>query len=158
MLAAQEVAQLYQTDFIRNARAVAALWAVCSLCFAVLEVVVLIEPSWVRTGAGPGPVGSFGLFEVCLETDWLPQCRGSLASLSPVPSFETAAVFVCMALVLVLASVCCCFSLYRCCSPATVYKVCAWLQFSAGTDRLPSPKPPKARPRLPIKGEPHAKP
>uniref|UniRef100_UPI00398EA38E LHFPL tetraspan subfamily member 3 protein n=1 Tax=Pristiophorus japonicus TaxID=55135 RepID=UPI00398EA38E len=135
MLAAQEVAQLYQTDFVRNARALGALWAVCTLCFAVLEVVVLIEPSWVRAAGQarpPAPAGGFGLFEVCLETDGPPECRGSLATLSPVPSFQTAAVFVCMALALVLASLGG-LGLYRFFSPATVYKVCAWLQLSAAS-------------------------
>ncbi|XP_067880363.1 LHFPL tetraspan subfamily member 3 protein [Heterodontus francisci] len=133
MLASQEVAQLYQTGFVRNARAVGALWAACTLCFAVLEVVVLIEPSWVRTGVGGLlPAGSFGLFEVCVGAERSLECRGALASLSPVPSFKTAAVFVCAALVLVLASVCC-LGLYRCCCPATVYKVCAWLQLSAAS-------------------------
>ncbi|KTG34600.1 hypothetical protein cypCar_00037720, partial [Cyprinus carpio] len=65
-----EVARLYQTEFIRSARAVGMLWAVCTLCFAVIEVVILIQPSWVGTrelhyrGGGPAPpTGTLGLFE-----------------------------------------------------------------------------------------------
>eukprot|EP00061_Rhincodon_typus_P003381 g19943.t1 len=134
MLTAQEVAPLYQTDFVRNARAVTALWAVCTLCLALLEVVVLTEPAWVQAPAsGPGPTGTFGLFQLCQQTDGPPRCQGSLAALSPVPSFQTPAGFVGAALGLVLASVCCSLGLYRCCSPSTVYKVCAWLQFSAAS-------------------------
>ncbi|XP_048475833.1 LHFPL tetraspan subfamily member 5 protein [Rhincodon typus] len=136
MLTAQEVAPLYQTDFVRNARAVTALWAVCTLCLALLEVVVLTEPAWVQAPAsGPGPTGTFGLFQLCQQTDGPPRCQGSLAALSPVPSFQTPAGFVGAALGLVLASVCCSLGLYRCCSPSTVYKVCAWLQFSAASSQ-----------------------
>ncbi len=76
---------LYQTEFIRSARAVGMLWAVCTLCFAVIEVVILIQPSWVGTrelhyrGGPVPPTGTLGLFEVCMETDWpVPECRGSL--------------------------------------------------------------------------------
>ncbi|XP_043541970.1 LHFPL tetraspan subfamily member 3 protein-like [Chiloscyllium plagiosum] len=134
MLTVHDVAPLYQTDFVRNARAVAALWAVCTLCLALLEVVVLTEPDWVQApGSGLAPSGSFGLFQLCQQTEGPPRCQGSLAALSPVPSFRTPAGFVGAALGLVLASICCGLGLYRCCHPATVYKVCAWLQFSAGT-------------------------
>lgn len=145
MLAAREAAALYQTDFVRNARAVGALWAGCSLCFGILEVVVLIQPAWVQTapltyqlpisGALSDPsvsaVGSFGLYQVCTEQDGVLQCVGSLVTLTPIPSFKAAAVFVLMALVLVMGSVAS-LGLFWVCSAGTVYKVCAWQQLSAG--------------------------
>lgn len=66
-----DLSRLYQTEFVRSARAVGVLWAVCSLCFAIIQVVVLVQPSWVgttaasRQGAGPAlPSGTLGLFEV----------------------------------------------------------------------------------------------
>ncbi|XP_069503571.1 LHFPL tetraspan subfamily member 3 protein-like [Ambystoma mexicanum] len=143
MLEAKEVAKLYQTDFIRNARAVGVLWAVCTLCFGILEIVVLIQPTWVRTadrrvraGAAPASlqqaVGYFGLYQVCVEMEWAVECRGSLSTLTPVPAFKAAAVFIFMALILVLTSVGC-FALFWFCNAATVYKVCAWLQLTAAT-------------------------
>uniref|UniRef100_H3ACV0 LHFPL tetraspan subfamily member 4b n=1 Tax=Latimeria chalumnae TaxID=7897 RepID=H3ACV0_LATCH len=126
MLASQEVAKLYQTEFIRNARAVGVLWAVCTLCFAIIEVVVLIQPAWQqRPPANVRDSGYFGLFEVCVETDWAPECQGSPAKLIPIPAFKTAAVFVCMSLALVLTTIGC-FVLFRFCNAATVYKICAW--------------------------------
>lgn len=145
MLAAREAAALYQTDFVRNARAVGALWAGCSLCFGILEVVVLIQPAWVQTapltyqlpisGALSDPsvsaVGSFGLYQVCTEQDGVLECEGSLVTLTPIPSFKAAAVFVLMALVLVMGSVAS-LGLFWVCSAGTVYKVCAWQQLSAG--------------------------
>ncbi|KAH0628872.1 hypothetical protein JD844_010474 [Phrynosoma platyrhinos] len=146
MLAAQEAAALYQTDFVRNARAVGALWAGCTLCFGILEVVVLIQPAWVQTATltyqlppsgllsdpSVSAVGSFGLYQVCTERDNVLQCEGSLVTLTPIPSFKAAAVFVLMALVLVMGSVAS-LGLFWVCSPGTVYKVCAWQQLSAAT-------------------------
>ncbi|XP_066500926.1 LHFPL tetraspan subfamily member 3 protein isoform X2 [Hoplias malabaricus] len=138
---ATEVARLYQTEFIRSARAVGVLWAVCTLCFAVIEVVILIQPSWVGTrelryrggGGGSAPqAGTLGLFEVCVESDWpVPECRGSLRTLTPLPAFQSPAVLVCMSLTMVWASVGC-LCLFRFCNAATVYKICAWLQLTAG--------------------------
>uniref|UniRef100_G1KKQ0 LHFPL tetraspan subfamily member 4 n=1 Tax=Anolis carolinensis TaxID=28377 RepID=G1KKQ0_ANOCA len=145
MLPAREAAALYQTDFVRNARAVGALWAGCTLCFGILEVVVLIQPTWVQTASltyelppsgilsdpSVSAVGSFGLYQVCTERDNVLQCEGSLVTLTPIPSFKAAAVFVLMALVLVMGSVAS-LGLFWFCSPGTVYKVAAWQQLSAG--------------------------
>ncbi|XP_036433971.1 LHFPL tetraspan subfamily member 3 protein isoform X1 [Colossoma macropomum] len=138
---ATEVARLYQTEFIRSARAVGVLWAVCTLCFAVIEVVILIQPSWVGTrelrfrgggGGTPPQAGTLGLFEVCVESDWpVPECKGSLRTLTPLPAFQSPAVLVCMSLTMVWASVGC-LCLFRFCNAATVYKICAWLQLTAG--------------------------
>uniref|UniRef100_A0A8C1VZ60 LHFPL tetraspan subfamily member 4b n=1 Tax=Cyprinus carpio TaxID=7962 RepID=A0A8C1VZ60_CYPCA len=133
------LARLYQTEFIRSARAVGMLWAICTLCFAIIEVVILIQPSWVGTrelhyrGGGPAPpTGTLGLFEVCMEMDWpVPECRGSLRTLTPLSAFQSPAVLVCMSLTMVWASVGC-LCLFRFCNAATVYKICAWLQLTAG--------------------------
>ncbi|XP_076860111.1 LHFPL tetraspan subfamily member 3 protein isoform X1 [Brachyhypopomus gauderio] len=138
---ASDVAKLYQTEFVRSARAVGALWAVCTLCFAVIEVVILIQPSWVGTRelryrggsvATPPQAGTLGLFEVCVEMDWPgPECRGSLRTLTPLPAFQSPAVLVCISLTMVWVSVGC-LCLFRFCNAATVYNICAWLQLTAG--------------------------
>lgn len=67
-----DLSRLYQTEFVRSARAVGVLWAICTLCFAIIQVVVLVQPSWVGTAdtrhqgvMGPSlPSGTLGLFEV----------------------------------------------------------------------------------------------
>lgn len=137
--ALSDLSRLYQTEFVRSARAVGVLWAVCTLCFAIIQVVILIQPSWVGTeaslhqGRGPEPPsGTLGLFEVCVESDWpVPDCRGGLSTLSPLPSFQSVAVLVGLSLWAVWTSVLC-LVLFRFCSAATVYKICAWLQLTAG--------------------------
>lgn len=66
-----DLSRLYQTEFVRSARAIGVLWAVCTLCFAIIHVVVLVQPSWIgtseiRQGTGqlPPVSGTLGLFEV----------------------------------------------------------------------------------------------
>ncbi|XP_040927660.1 LHFPL tetraspan subfamily member 3 protein isoform X3 [Betta splendens] len=79
-----DLSRLYQTEFIRSARAVGVLWAICTLCLAIIQVVVLVQPSWIGTadlktqGAGPAQhvSGTLGLFEVlqccnCVQDLWL---------------------------------------------------------------------------------------
>ncbi|XP_028296887.1 LHFPL tetraspan subfamily member 3 protein-like isoform X1 [Gouania willdenowi] len=127
-----DLSRLYQTEFVRSARAVGVLWAVCTLCFAVIQVVILVQPAWIGTSDSPQPGGTLGLFQVCLDSGWpVPECRGGLSSLSPLPSFQSVAVLVCVSLWAVWTSVVC-LCLFRFCSAATVYKICAWLQLSAG--------------------------
>ncbi|MEQ2198014.1 hypothetical protein XENOCAPTIV_006391 [Xenoophorus captivus] len=75
--------------------------------------------------------------QVCMESDWpVPDCRGGLSSLSPLPSFQSVAVLVGVSLWAVWTSVLC-LCLFRFCSAATVYKICAWLQLTAGQSQLP---------------------
>uniref|UniRef100_A0A669DIR3 LHFPL tetraspan subfamily member 4b n=1 Tax=Oreochromis niloticus TaxID=8128 RepID=A0A669DIR3_ORENI len=134
-----DLSRLYQTEFVRSARAVGVLWAVCTLCFAIIQVVILVQPSWICTTdvrpqqAGPEPPsGTLGLFEVCMESDWpVPDCHGGLSTLSPLPSLQSVAVLVGVSLLAVWTSVLC-LCLFRFCSAATVYKICAWLQLTAG--------------------------
>eukprot|EP00064_Thunnus_orientalis_P020411 superscaffoldBa00005596_g20546 len=82
-----DLSRLYQTEFVRSARAVGVLWAVCTLCFAIIQVVVLVQPSWMGTtdtrhqGVGPAPPsGTLGLFEVNIKP--LPQQTAPVGSFS----------------------------------------------------------------------------
>uniref|UniRef100_A0A3Q4GP57 LHFPL tetraspan subfamily member 4b n=1 Tax=Neolamprologus brichardi TaxID=32507 RepID=A0A3Q4GP57_NEOBR len=70
--------------------------------------------------------------QVCMESDWpVPDCHGGLSTLSPLPSLQSVAVLVGVSLLAVWTSVLC-LCLFRFCSAATVYKICAWLQLTAG--------------------------
>ncbi|XP_063287862.1 LHFPL tetraspan subfamily member 3 protein-like [Pelobates fuscus] len=126
---ALEHVPMLDTAFVRNGRAVAALWAACTLFLGVLEIVVLLEPSWVLGAEGSG---HFGLYQVCEDSNWGPECRGSPGALQALPSFQTAAGFMVGALLLVLLSLGCSGLLWFCHS-GTVFKLCAWLQLSAAS-------------------------
>ncbi|CAL8260253.1 unnamed protein product [Gadus morhua 'NCC'] len=89
------------------ARAVGVLWGVCTVCLAVLQVVVLVA---ARLGGHHGDQllrsGTLGLF-------------------------QTPAVLVCVSLGAVWTSAAC-LLLFRVCHSAAVFKSCGWLQLTAG--------------------------
>ena len=61
--------ELYHTEFVRSARAVGVLWGVCTVCLAVLQVVVLVQPAWVvTTETSSSASGTLGLFQVRQHT------------------------------------------------------------------------------------------
>uniref|UniRef100_A0A3P9HXA4 LHFPL tetraspan subfamily member 4b n=1 Tax=Oryzias latipes TaxID=8090 RepID=A0A3P9HXA4_ORYLA len=122
-----DLARLYQTEFVRSARAVGVLWAVCTLCLAIVQVVILLQPSWIGTSDTPVLQAA-----PALPKEWpIPDCRGGVSSLSPLPCFQSVAVLVGVSLWAVWTSVLC-LCLFRFCSAVTVYKICAWLQLTAG--------------------------
>ncbi|KAM4665070.1 LHFPL tetraspan subfamily member 3 protein-like isoform 2-T2 [Discoglossus pictus] len=120
---------LYDTDFVRNGRAVTTLWGACTLFLGVLEIVALLQPAWVLGGEGRG---QFGLYEVCEVSEWGPECRGPSGPLQALPPFQAAAGFMVGALLLVLLSLAC-LPLLWFCNSGTVFKLCAWLQLSAAS-------------------------
>ncbi|KAM8934373.1 LHFPL tetraspan subfamily member 3 protein-like [Pelodytes ibericus] len=122
-------APLYSTDFVRNGRAVMALWGCCTLFLGVLEIVVLLQPSWILGAEGRG---HFGLYQLCEDSKWGPECRGPTGPLQALPSFQAAAGFMVVALLLVLLSLGCIGFLWFCHS-GTVFKLCAWLQLSGAS-------------------------
>ncbi|XP_063791597.1 LHFPL tetraspan subfamily member 3 protein-like [Pseudophryne corroboree] len=121
--------RLYDTDFVQNGRAVTGLWASCTMLLGILDIVVLLQPSWVLGGEGSG---QFGLYQVCEESDWGTDCRGPQGALEALPPFQTAAGFMVVALLLVLLSLACLGLLYFCHS-GMVCKLSAWLQLSAAS-------------------------
>uniref|UniRef100_A0A8C4QD64 LHFPL tetraspan subfamily member 5a n=1 Tax=Eptatretus burgeri TaxID=7764 RepID=A0A8C4QD64_EPTBU len=133
MLDVSNAAVIYHSSYVRNARAIGVLWAVLTLCFAVLCVVSFIQPFWIGDSDRSPQAGHFGLARYCLGnavTQGL-VCHGGFLDFSAVPSgaFKTAAFFVGTAMLLVLTSLVC-LSLFFFCTAAAVYKVCAWLQLA----------------------------
>ncbi|XP_077355459.1 LHFPL tetraspan subfamily member 3 protein isoform X2 [Festucalex cinctus] len=136
MLAASEAAKIYQSNYVRNSRAIGVLWAIFSILLAIVSVVCFIQPYWIGDGADSPQAGYFGLFHYCIGSGLSREltCRGSLADLAGIPSsaFKAAAFFVAASMLLVLGCVGC-FALFFFCAAGTVYKICGWMQLAAGT-------------------------
>ncbi|XP_030077578.1 LHFPL tetraspan subfamily member 5 protein [Microcaecilia unicolor] len=134
MLPAQEAAKIYHTNYVRNARAIGVLWAVYTICFAVIMVVVFIQPYWIGDSINTPQAGYFGLFSYCIGNALTSEliCRGSALDFETIPSgaFKTAMFFVGISMFLIVGSMLC-FSLFFFCNSATVYKICAWMQLAA---------------------------
>ncbi|XP_005053219.1 PREDICTED: lipoma HMGIC fusion partner-like 4 protein [Ficedula albicollis] len=135
MLPAQEAAKIYHTNYVRNSRAIGVLWAIFTICFAIINVVVFIQPYWVGDSVNTPKPGYFGLFHYCVGSGLAGRelsCRGAFTDFSTIPSgaFQAAAFFVLLSMVLTLGCITC-FALFFFCNTATVYKICAWMQLLA---------------------------
>ncbi|XP_072796923.1 LHFPL tetraspan subfamily member 4 protein isoform X2 [Vicugna pacos] len=142
MLPSQEASKLYHEHYMRNSRAIGVLWAIFTICFAIINVVVFIQPYWVGDSVSTPKPGYFGLFHYCVGSGLAGReltCRGSFTDFSTIPSgaFKAAAFFVLLSMVLILGCITC-FALFFFCNTATVYKICAWMQLlAAGTASQP---------------------
>ncbi|OCT85900.1 hypothetical protein XELAEV_18024069mg [Xenopus laevis] len=136
MLTSQEASKLYHDNYMRNSRAIGVLWAIFTICFAIINVVVFIQPYWIGDSVNTPKPGYFGLFHYCVGNGVANReltCRGSFTDFSTIPSgaFKAASFFVLLSMVLILGCITC-FALFFFCNTATVYKICAWMQLFAG--------------------------
>ncbi|KAL4669741.1 hypothetical protein H8959_008295 [Pygathrix nigripes] len=140
MLPAQEAAKLYHTNYVRNSRAIGVLWAIFTICFAIVNVVCFIQPYWIGDGVDTPQAGYFGLFHYCIGNGFSREltCRGSFTDFSTLPSgaFKAASFFIGLSMMLIIACIVC-FTLFFFCNTATVYKICAWLQLTSGLEQHP---------------------
>ncbi|KAJ3589674.1 hypothetical protein NHX12_010517 [Muraenolepis orangiensis] len=136
MLPSQEASKIYHDNYMRNSRAIGVLWAIFTICFAIVNVVVFIQPYWIGDSVNTPQAGYFGLFHHCVGTGSPNReltCVGSFADFSSIPSgaFKAASVFVLLSMVLTLSCIAC-MLLFFFCNTSTVYKTCAWMQLLCG--------------------------
>ena len=60
-------AYYYHTNYIRNARAIAIAWAIFTFCFAIIMVVVFVQPYWIGDAPDALGTGYFGLYSGCIS-------------------------------------------------------------------------------------------
>ncbi|KAM8914816.1 LHFPL tetraspan subfamily member 3 protein isoform 1-T1 [Spinachia spinachia] len=132
MLPWQEASKIFIDTYIRNSRAIGVLWAIFTICLAIINVVVFNQPYWIGDSASTPRAGHFGLFHYCVgigSSERELSCQGSFSEFGSIPSraFKTASVFVLMSMVLILGCIGC-FAFFFLCNTAAVYKTCAWMQ------------------------------
>uniref|UniRef100_A0ACB8F538 LHFPL tetraspan sub member 5 protein n=1 Tax=Sphaerodactylus townsendi TaxID=933632 RepID=A0ACB8F538_9SAUR len=134
MLPAQEAAKIYHTNYVRNARAMGILWALFTVCFAVMMMVTFIQPYWIGDSIDTPQAGYFGLYSYCIGNALTGEliCKGSPLDFGTIPSsaFKSAMFFVGVSTFLIIGCIIC-FSMFFFCNAATVFKVCAWMQLAA---------------------------
>lgn len=69
--------QIYATNYVRNSKAIGVLWAIFTICYAIIIVVSFITPEWIGNVNGENP-GKFGLWTVCHAEETGEICRGRL--------------------------------------------------------------------------------
>ncbi|XP_069621205.1 LHFPL tetraspan subfamily member 3 protein isoform X2 [Ranitomeya imitator] len=134
MLSPQEAAKIYHANYIRNSRAIGVLWAIFTICFAIVNIVCFIQPYWIGDGVDTPQAGYFGLFHYCIGSGFSKEltCTGSFTDFSSIPSgaFKAASFFIGLSMTLIIGCIVS-FVLFFFCNTATVYKICAWMQLSS---------------------------
>uniref|UniRef100_A0A914WT22 Uncharacterized protein n=1 Tax=Plectus sambesii TaxID=2011161 RepID=A0A914WT22_9BILA len=126
-------------SYVRNSRAVGLLWVILSVCFAVINVLVVIQPHWLGSAGESQGRGYFGLYQYCIKasdaTDFADVsadtagCRSLMFNFNDIIStpFKIATIFIMVSAILILLSVAC-MLLFVLCSSKVVYCLCSWLQ------------------------------
>ncbi|XDV36063.1 hypothetical protein PO909_005914 [Leuciscus waleckii] len=123
MLPSQEASKIYHDNYMRNSRAIGVLWAIFTICFATINVVVFIQPYWIGDSVSTPHAGYFGLFHYCVGD--------GNSNRELICAFKAASFFVLLSMVLILSCIGC-MALFFFCNTATVYKTCAWMQLLCG--------------------------
>ncbi|MEQ2219053.1 LHFPL tetraspan subfamily member 5 protein [Xenoophorus captivus] len=126
LLPAHEAAKIYHTNYVRNSRAIGVMWGVFTICFAIITVVVYIQPYWIGDSVNTPQAGYFGLFQYCIGNALTSEliCKGSFFDFNSIPSpaFRTAMFFVGTSMLLVVGTMVA-FSLFFFCDAGNVYKI-----------------------------------
>ncbi|XP_076124288.1 LHFPL tetraspan subfamily member 5 protein-like [Alosa pseudoharengus] len=134
MIPAKQAVRIYHTNYVRNARAIGAMWIVLTIVYAVINMCVFIQPYWIGDSVNTPQAGYFGLFHYCIGNALTGErtCKGSALDFGSIPSsaFKTAMFFVGISMLLVVASIVC-FNLFFFFNSGSVYKICAWIQLAS---------------------------
>lgn len=121
---------IYATGYARNSKAIGVLWAIFTMCYAIIVVAAFATTEWIGNTSG-----KLGLFSTCTVEATGEQCTGKLEDIFEITSasvwFLTTTVLVGLAVVTALLTVCAMLMFFFCKS-TTVFHVCAWMQLSSG--------------------------
>uniref|UniRef100_A0A1L8D9H4 Uncharacterized protein n=2 Tax=Nyssomyia neivai TaxID=330878 RepID=A0A1L8D9H4_9DIPT len=119
---------MYATNYIRNSKAIAVLWAIFTICYAIISVVAFVTPEWVGDLDGDNS-GRLGLWQVCLKDEVTENCQGHLDDVMSLPSlaFQVATIFVGLSVLTSLLTICSLILMFFMRS-TTVFHICGWMQ------------------------------
>lgn len=124
--------QIYATRYVRNSKAIGVLWAIFTICYAIIGVVSFVTPEWMGNPEGEAP-GKFGLWSTCYADENGEQCTGKLEEFVLMGNVAFVAATVCVGLAVLTAFLTICAMLFFCfCQTTTVFHICGWLQLVSG--------------------------
>lgn len=125
----------FQANYLRNSRAIGVLWAVFTMCYAIINVVIFVQPQWLGDTESSKGTGYFGLWKSCrlLQDGQDLLCEGRLDDFSSIqsPAFRAATVFIGLSVVVIFLCLCS-FLLFFFLHSSTVFHVCGWFQAANG--------------------------
>lgn len=124
--------QIYATRYVRNSKAIGALWMIFTICYTIISIMAFVTPDWLGKLDGEVP-GKFGPWSNCYASEIGEQCNGKLYEFYKIAdiSFLAATVCVFVACMTALASICAMLWFFFCQS-TSVYYTCGWLQLISG--------------------------
>lgn len=127
--------QIYATSYVRNSKAIGVLWAIFTICYAIIGVVSFVTPEWIGNISGENP-GKFGLWNTCYADE---QCKGKLEEILSISNVPYMAATICVGLAVLTALLTIFTMLFFCfCQTTTVFHICAWLQLISGKKNIRS--------------------
>ena len=131
----QETSRVYYTKYVRNSRAVGVMWGIFTICFAIINIIVFIQPQWIGdTEDSPG-TGYFGLYEFCelYQSGQDLQCIGRFIKFETIISnpFIASTFFIGFSAIVVLLCIAC-MILFAFMKPGKVFLICGWLLVLSG--------------------------
>ncbi|CAO1342304.1 unnamed protein product [Diamesa serratosioi] len=133
-----DASHMYATNYIRNSKAIAVLWAIFTICYSIIVIVSFVTPEWVgdlesETG------GRIGLWRMCEKTELGDTCSGKLEEIMDLPSmsFQVATIFAGAAVITSLLTILCLiFMVFM--KSTTVFHICGWMQILSAISMIVS--------------------
>jgi len=128
---------IYHTNYVRNSRAIGVLWGCLTLCFAVINCVVFVQPQWIGDTQSSDTAGYFGLYHYCVQEKSADRldfaCSGRFDDFSTILStaFQASAFFVGFSALIILLCLLC-MVLFIFVNTAIVFNICGWFQIVSG--------------------------
>lgn len=120
-----------QTSYIKS-RSIGVLWAVFTMSFAIIDVIVFVQPQWLGDTELSRGTGYFGLWKSCrlLQDGQDLLCHGRLNDPSSIhiTAFKISTLFVAISALMILICIVSMLAFFFA-HPCTVFKLCGWLQF-----------------------------
>lgn len=139
-----ETTRVYYTNYVRNSRAVGVMWGIFTICFAIINIVVFLQPQWIGDTAESPGTGYFGLFEYCqfYEAGGTLICKGRFDQFYTIltDEFKAASFFVGFSALVILICICCMLMFFFV-NASYVYVICGFLQVLSGESRKASAQP-----------------
>lgn len=133
--------QIYATTYVRNSKAIGVLWAIFTICYAIIVVVTYVTPEWIGNVEGERPA-KFGLWLTCYADDDQ-QCVGKFHEFYKTKNLHFLIASVCVGISVITAvlTIVTMFFFFFCDS-TNVYHVCGWLQLVSGKCKFDPMAPP----------------
>lgn len=119
---------MYATNYIRNSKAIAVLWAIFTICYAIISVVAFVTPEWVGD-PDTDNAGRLGLWQVCQKDDVIDNCQRRWEDILTVPSlpFQVATIFMGISVITAILTITS-LILMLFMKSTTVFHICGWMQ------------------------------